>query len=271
MEFQADRVEVQQQAQLLASRAAAGREAATGSSKQQQQQQQQPKHGTLQAIWGRAASRAAAVLHKLSPAKGNRTNLEPSTHQLQQQPEQQSSHGPQEPAEQPPVEGMQQPDAAGQQQGPGVQQLQGVEQPKGPWDPEGFAWRQLDPKFAAKVFNSTGDERRVLQARMMAAEPAGGHVSLDHVHQTAKRMQGGFIGMVIAMSASGTVLGFWNVYSTSLQDIESQLRALDQRQRSQHGQVSGHRQDTVAPAVGGVLAALSTVLTLMPWGELLRV
>jgi hypothetical protein len=166
---------------------------------------------------------------------------------------------------------MQQPDAAGQQQGPGVQQLQGVEQPKGPWDPEGFAWRQLDPKFAAKVFNSTGDERRVLQARMMAAEPAGGHVSLDHVHQTAKRMQGGFIGMVIAMSASGTVLGFWNVYSTSLQDIESQLRALDQRQRSQHGQVSGHRQDTVAPVAGGVLAALSTVLTLMPGGELLRV
>jgi len=72
----------------------------------------------------------------------------------------------------------------------------------------------------------------------MAREPAGGHVSLDHVHQTAKRMQGGFIGMVIAMSASGTVLGFWNVYSTSLKDIEKQLQDLDRRQRAEHGQVS---------------------------------
>jgi hypothetical protein len=42
---------------------------------------------------------------------------------------------------------------------------------------------------------------------------------------------------MIAMGASGLVLGFWNVFSTSLQDIETQLRDLDQRQRRQHGQV----------------------------------
>jgi hypothetical protein len=77
----------------------------------------------------------------------------------------------------------------------------------------------------------------VLQAKMMAAEPPGGHVSLDHVHQTAKRMQGGFIGMCIAMSGSGTVLGYWNVFSTSLKDVEQQLRALDQRQRKLDGEV----------------------------------
>jgi hypothetical protein len=198
-------------------------------------------------------------MHKLSPVKGSRANTNPSTQQLQQQPEQQSSHGRQEQAEeqvqQPPAEGTQQADVAQQeqhQQGSGGQQKKGLEQPRGPWDPEGFAWRQLDPKFAAKVFNSTGDERRVLQAEMMAAEPAGGHVSLDHVHQTAKRMQGGFIGMLIAMGASGTVLGYWNVYSTSLKDVERQLRALDQRQRSLHGQV-GAQCRCIGTAVLGLV------------------
>jgi hypothetical protein len=131
---------------------------------------------------------------------------------------------------------QQQPGQEEQQQGAGVQQ-QVCEQPKGPWNPEGFAWRKLDPKFAAQVFKGTGDERRLLQAKMMEAEAAGGHVSLDHVHETAKRMQGGFTGMLIAMSATGTVLGWWHVYSTSLQDVESKLKELDQRQRSQYGEV----------------------------------
>jgi hypothetical protein len=112
-----------------------------------------------------------------------------------------------------------------------------VEQLRGPWDPQGFAYRKLDSKLKARVFNDTGDARRQLQALMMSQEPAGGHVSLDHVHETAKRQQGGFIGTLIAMGASGLVLGFWNVFSTSLHDIETQLRDLDQRQRRQHGQV----------------------------------
>ena len=150
-----------------------------------------------------------------------------------------ASDQPSEPNAQP--SSSDQPPAGGYPSTPqpyGQQQWGGVQQPRGPWDPEGFAWRKLDSKFVAKVFNTTGDARQLLQARMMAREPAGGHVSLDHVHQTAKRMQGGFTGMVIAMSASGTVLGFWNVYSTSLMDIEKQLQDLDRRQRAEHGQVS---------------------------------
>eukprot|EP00775_Hariotina_reticulata_P012129 gene12129-12267_t len=75
-----------------------------------------------------------------------------------------------------------------------------------------------------------------LQAKMMAEEPVDGHLSLDHVHETAKRMAGGYTGMLIAMGASGLVTGYWNVFSTSLKDVEKQLQQLDQNQRVKHGQ-----------------------------------
>jgi hypothetical protein len=203
-----------------------------------QQQQQGPKQGTLQALWG---ATTAAVRSVMSPAKArgaSQSGEQPDTQQQQEQ--QQGSQGCSAAA----VKGMpadeeqqqQQKQKQKQQGSPGQEQAD-VEQLRGPWDPQGFAYRKLDSKLTARVFNDTGDARRQLQALMMSQEPAGGHVSLDHVHETAKRQQGGFIGTLIAMGASGLVLGFWNVFSTSLHDIETQLRDLDQRQRRQHGQV----------------------------------
>jgi hypothetical protein len=58
------------------------------------------------------------------------------------------------------------------------------------------------------------------------------------VHQLAKRMEGGYTGMLIACGASGYVLGFWNVYSTSLKDVMPQIKALNQRQLAQYNTVS---------------------------------
>lgn len=257
-----DKLETRQQAQQLVGRLAGGQVAAGTPPTQQgatstpaptstaaagkgpKQQQQQPKRGTLMACWGKAVSVATAVTatvaRTLSPAKGNReteSQQSPTTQQHEEEQQPSSEEGQQGSAAQA-QQPEQQSGPAEPQQDAGQQQWGGVQQPRGPWDPEGFAWRKLDSKFVAKVFNTTGDARQLLQARMMAREPAGGHVSLDHVHQTAKRMQGGFTGMVIAMSASGTVLGFWNVYSTSLMDIEKQLQDLDRRQRAEHGQVS---------------------------------
>jgi hypothetical protein len=243
LEFQASKqAQAQQLAQMFPG-APAGRAAATDptgggartvapSYSSKQQQQQQPKPGTIQAMWGYAA----AAVKKLSPLKSSRADVEPDTQQLQQPVQQSSKDRAQRLKPQPSAEDAQQSDAAKQQQGAGVQQ-QGLQQPRGPWDPEGFAWRKLDSKFVAQVFNETGEERRQLQAIMMEAEAAGGHVSLDHVHETAKRMQGGFTGMLIAMSALGTVLGYWHVYSTSLQDVERQLKDLNKRQLIQHGEV----------------------------------
>lgn len=109
---------------------------------------------------------------------------------------------------------------------------------RGPWDPEGFAWSRVDAKWASDLFTKTGGDSRQLQKQMMDQEPADGHVSLDHVHQTAKRVQGGYIGMLIAMGASGLVLDYFWVFSTSLEDVAKQLKELDQRQRSLHGKVS---------------------------------
>jgi hypothetical protein len=40
---------------------------------------------------------------------------------------------------------------------------------------------------------------------MMSQEPAGGHMSLDHVHETANCQQGGIKGTLIAMGAGAGV------------------------------------------------------------------
>lgn len=70
---------------------------------------------------------------------------------------------------------------------------------------------------------------------MLAAEPAGCHVSPDHVHQTAKHMQGG-ARHSFALSASAVL---WYVYSTSLQDIERQLKVMDQCQHARQQRCAG--------------------------------
>jgi hypothetical protein len=110
---------------------------------------------------------------------------------------------------------------------------------RGAWDPLGFAFHQLTAEKAKRAFKQAGAAQRILQADMMAREAADGSLSLDHVHQTAKRMQGAHIGMLIACGASGVVLGYWNVLSTSLGDVEVQLKQLDERQRAEHGKVVG--------------------------------
>lgn len=174
------------------------------------QQQQKRQGGSLWALWGALAQPIAS--------KHSDTAQPQQAEQQQQQHQHQSEH-------------QQQHQHQQQQTAPAVDAV------KGPWDATGFAWRKLDPKFAATVFNSTGDARRQLQIKMMAEEPVDGHLSLDHVHETAKRMAGGYTGMLIAMGASGLVTGYWNVFSTSLKDVETQLQQLDQNQRVKHGQV----------------------------------
>jgi len=107
--------------------------------------------------------------------------------------------------------------------------------PRGPWDPLGFAYRKLDNKIAMKAFTQGGDDQRDLYRQLMDQEPAGGSLSLDHVHDVAKRMKSKHIGMLIACGGSGLVLGFWNVYSTSLMDVKQQLQDLDARQKELYG------------------------------------
>jgi hypothetical protein len=172
---------------------------------------------------------AATVLGALSPKKAAAAASLPPPAQQQQSKQPAASSG--QPQQQP------QPAAAASGQQPAT--ASGQPAFKGPWDPHGFGLRKLDKKLAAKIFNTTGDARRILQAEMMAQQKADGHMSLDHVHPPAKRMKGGFTGTLIAMGGPGTVLGYWNVYSTSLTDVERQLIALNERQTRLHNQVRG--------------------------------
>lgn len=80
-----------------------------------------------------------------------------------------------------------------------------------------------------------GEVQRQLYVQMMEQEEAGGWVSLDHVFEVAKRMKSSHKAMLIAVGASGVVLGFWNVHSTSLRDVEQQLKQLDARERQRSG------------------------------------
>jgi hypothetical protein len=81
----------------------------------------------------------------------------------------------------------------------------------------------------------------------MRGLPASGHISLDQVHEVAKRMQGDFLGTLIACGASGVVLGFWYVHSTSMRDVQQSLMELWEQSMRQHGKVRGlpaHATDT---------------------------
>jgi hypothetical protein len=73
-----------------------------------------------------------------------------------------------------------------------------------------------------------------LQIAHMRGLPASGHISLDHVHEVAQRMQGDFLGTLIACGASGVVLGFWYVHSTSMRDVQQSLQELWEQSMRQH-------------------------------------
>jgi hypothetical protein len=77
-----------------------------------------------------------------------------------------------------------------------------------------------------------------LQISHMQGLASGGHVSLDHVHQLSKRMQGDYLGTLIACGASGVVLGFWHVHSTSLRDVQQNLEDVRKRSLRMHKEVS---------------------------------
>ncbi|WIA41424.1 hypothetical protein OEZ86_005007 [Tetradesmus obliquus] len=102
----------------------------------------------------------------------------------------------------------------------------------GPWDENGFAFRQLDPALASKVFNVAGSMQRQLHQQLIVRQKAGGHLAFDNVHKLAPLMEGDYNGMLTVCGAPGNVVGFFNTYSTSLVDVEQQLQAIAERQRS---------------------------------------
>lgn len=107
-----------------------------------------------------------------------------------------------------------------------------------PFDRGGFALKALSSQFAADIYMGHSKRQEPLQIAHMQGLQAGGHISLDHVHQVAKRMQGDFLGTLIACGASGVVLGFWHVHSTSMRDVQQSLKGLRERSMRQHGEVS---------------------------------
>jgi hypothetical protein len=108
-----------------------------------------------------------------------------------------------------------------------------------PFDREGFALKALSSQFAVDIYMGHSRRQEQLQVAHMHGLSAGGHISLDHVHQVAKRMQGDFLGTLIACGASGVVLGFWHVHSTSMRDVQESLKRLRERSMRQDGEVSG--------------------------------
>jgi hypothetical protein len=107
-----------------------------------------------------------------------------------------------------------------------------------PYDKQGFALSTLNSQFAADVFMGHSKQQEQLQVAHMQGLASGGHVSLDHVHQLSKRMQGDYLGTLIACGASGVVLGFWHVHSTSMHDVQQSLRDLRARSVDRHQEVS---------------------------------
>jgi hypothetical protein len=67
---------------------------------------------------------------------------------------------------------------------------------------------------------------------MLLLEQADGFVSLDHVMETAKRVKSSDKATLIAVGASGNVLGWWFTSSTSLADVAEDLEQLNARQNS---------------------------------------
>lgn len=108
----------------------------------------------------------------------------------------------------------------------------------GAYDKQGFALNLLNSQFAVDVFMGHSKQQEQLQVAHMQGLASGGHVSLDHVHQLSKRMQGDYLGTLIACGASGVVLGFWHVHSTSMHDVQQSLRDLRARSVDRHKEVS---------------------------------
>ena len=136
-----------------------------------------------------------------------------------------------------------------------------------PFDRRGFALKALSSQLAADIYMGHSKRQEQLQVAHMQRLPAGGHISLDHVHQVAKRMQGDFLGTLIACGASGVVLGFWHVHSTSMRDVQQSLKDLRERSIRQHGEVSGKQQVMPSNHVNtlSVGACLQVAKLCTPW------
>jgi hypothetical protein len=96
----------------------------------------------------------------------------------------------------------------------------------------GFGFVPLNPQFAAEVYQLLGEPRWQLQRAMLLLEQAEGFISLDHVIETAKRVKSSDTAMLIAVGASGNVLGWWFTSSTSLAEVADDLKQLNDRQQS---------------------------------------
>ena len=103
---------------------------------------------------------------------------------------------------------------------------------KGAWDPAGFDYQRLDAALATAAYKAVGFGRWQLQSLLQASERTEGVLALDHVMEVAKRMQGGFKGMLMACGASGNIVGHWPVYSTSLDEVREELLALHAKEEA---------------------------------------
>lgn len=117
----------------------------------------------------------------------------------------------------------------------------------GVWHEEGFNWSALDNSTATAAYQAAGAQRWELQGFMLEGQKAEGILSLDHVMEVAKRMLGGYKGMLIACGAAGNVLGYWPVYSTSLEDVRTQLQQLNERERASTGKVTKQARPLLLP------------------------
>jgi hypothetical protein len=102
---------------------------------------------------------------------------------------------------------------------------------RGPWDPLGYGYRKLEPKYAVEVYQQIREQRWRLQRAMLMHEQAHGFISFDHVMETAKRIKGTDKAMLIACGASGNVLEWWTTTSTSLAEVAEDLKQLSSRQK----------------------------------------
>lgn len=103
---------------------------------------------------------------------------------------------------------------------------------EGIWQKEGFGFSKLEPGLVSDIYLALGRQRWSLQRGMQLLEQADGHVSVDHVIQTAKRVKGDSKAMLIACGATGNVLDWWFTTSTSLYELVPDLKALNERQDS---------------------------------------
>jgi hypothetical protein len=102
---------------------------------------------------------------------------------------------------------------------------------KGPWAKDGFNYSSLEPSLATAAYLSVGQARWELHELLLISQTADKVASLDHVIQVAKRMQGGYKGMLIVCGASGNVLGYWRVNTASLEEVLPELTEIAERER----------------------------------------